>query len=623
MRAESKVHQSHLEKRAYIYVRQSSAGQVVNHPESARRQRELVKLAEALGWPGSRIVVLDEDQGKTGQVAAGREAYKRLLGDVSVGEVGMVVGLEVSRLARNMADWFPLLEMCALTETLIADEEGVYDPKDPNDRLVLGLKGTLSEAELHLIRARLLGARWSLARRGELRRKIPSGYAWDEHDHVVLEPDARVRSAIQGFFNRFQEIGSAYGVTQSYSRHGLLFPRREFRDRWDGPVRWGRLSVRLANRILHNPFYAGAYFYGRRRAVTTLDPATRTRKTVMQKLPLESWEVLIHDAHPAYISWGEFAGNQGRLKENWCMPSGGAGSARSGNTLLQGIVHCGRCGRQMSVRYWGRDAHPAYICTKQMATATQVYCSSVPAGRVDRWVEERILEVIQPVGIEAALAAVDELEKQSEDLRRQWKQRIEQAEYEAGLARRRYEAVDPDNRLVVANLERDWEEKLREVEALRKEYEQRAATPPMRLGEQERRRLHDLARDLPRLWRAKTTKSSDRKRVLRLLLRDVWLTQQDAPRRTRIQLHWQTGAVSEGEVERAWPIGRRFKTPDRVVQRLLELAESRTPAEIADALNREDLMTGRGLRFNASRVRNLLSRQNSRRSGQEAQGPEC
>ncbi|MGH7411230.1 MAG: recombinase family protein, partial [Candidatus Methylomirabilis sp.] len=406
----------------------------------------------------------------------------------------------------------------------------------------------------------------------------------------------------------------------SYTRDGLLFPQREFRGRWDGPVGWGRMRVRLANRILHNPFYAGAYFYGRQRAVTTLDPATQARKTVLQELPLESWEVLIRDAHPAYICWEEFAGNEKRLKENWCMPGGGMGSARSGQALLQGLAHCGRCGRRMGVRYWGRHSSAAYICARFTETAKAVYCSCVPAARVDRWVEERILEAIRPVGIEAALAAVEELEQRGEDLRRQWKQRIEQAEYEAGLARRRYEAVDPDNRLVAANLERNWEEKLCEVESLRKEYEERTGRPPMRISEEERRRLHELSRDLPRLWRAKTTKWSDRKRVLRLLLRDVWLSQQDDPRRTRVQLHWQTGAVSEGQVERPWPIGHRFKTPERAVQRVRELvAQDLKPREVAEVLNREGLETGRGLCFNRSRVGDLLRQLEFSRRKQEAE----
>lgn len=606
MSGSAKVLPAHLARRAYVYVRQSSPGQVLSHPESARRQRDLVKLAASLGWAASRIMVLDEDQGKSGQSSAGREAFKRILGDVSVGEVGIVIGLEVSRLARNSADWFPLVEMCGLTGTLIADEEGVYEPNDPNDRLVLGLKGTLSEAELQRIRARLHGARWSLARRGQLRRKIPSGYVWDEQGRVVKDPDERVQVALASFFQRFAEVGSALGLARSYGREGLLFPRRDFRGRWSGPVHWKALSVRDTTRILHNPFYAGAYFYGERRAVTTLDPETRTRKTVLQHLPRERWEVLIQASHPAYLSWEQFLANQERLKDNRCVKGTERGAARSGAALLQGIAYCGRCGRRMAMRYAGRDPYPLYLCRHHTNSGEDIRCQSVAASGVDAFIARRILEAIRPAGIEAAIAAIDELERRAEDLRRQWQHRITQAEYEAGLARRRYEVVDPENRLVAGNLERDWEEKLRELEALQKEYAVRTGQPPLRIDSEERRRLHELARDLPRLWHARTTKSSDRKRVARILVREVWLTQQDEPRLTRVQMHWQTGAVTEGEVARPLPIGLRFRTPGSVVERIRELAHSKRPSEIAAELSSEGLKTAQGKQFTAPRVSALL-----------------
>ena len=606
MSGSAKILAAHLARRAYVYVRQSSPGQVLSHPESARRQRELVKLATSLGWAASRIMVLDEDQGKSGQSSAGREAFKRILGDVSVGEVGIVVGLEVSRLARNSADWFPLVEMCALTGTLIADEEGVYEPNDPNDRLVLGLKGTLSEAELQRIRARLHGARWSLARRGQLRRKIPSGYVWDEQGRVVKDPDERVQAALTSFFLRFVEVGSALRLARSYGREGLLYPRRDFRDRWSGPVHWKPLSVRDATRILHNPFYAGAYFYGERRAVTTLDATTRTRKTVLQHLPRERWEVLIQASHPAYLSWEQFLVNQQRLRDNRFVTGTEKGAARSGAALLQGIAYCGRCGRRMGMCYVGRDSYPLYVCRRHTDTGESIRCQSVAALGVDAFVERRILEAIRPAGIEASIAAIAELERRAEDLRRQWQHRIAQAEYEAGLARRRYEAVDPENRLVTGNLERDWEEKLREVEALQKEYAERMSQPPLRIDGEERSRLHELSRDLPRLWHARTTKSSDRKRVVRILVQEVWLTQQDEPRLTSVQIHWQTGAVTQGEVARPLPIGLRFRTPASLVQRIREMERTKRPREIAAVLTSEELKTAQGKPFTAPRVRALL-----------------
>jgi DNA invertase Pin-like site-specific DNA recombinase len=607
MRSPAKVRTEHLSRKAYIYVRQSSPGQVVNHPEGARRQRDLVKLAVALGWPASKIVVLDADQGKTGRTATGREAFKRMLGDVSFGEVGIVIGLEVARLARNGADWFPLVEMCSLTATLIADEEGVYDANEPNDRLVLGLKGTLSEAELYRIRARLQGARWSLARRGELRRKIPTGYVWDERGRVVMDPDERVRASLRAFFSRFEEVGSACGVARAYAREGLSFPSRDFRGRWNGSVRWGVLGVRQATRLLHNPFFAGAYFYGERRATTTLDPETRSRKTVLRRHPLEEWEVLIRDSHPAYLSWEQYLRNQERLQQNWTLKEGGTGAARSGATLLQGIAYCGSCARHMAVRYSGRTAYPSYICNRHTKAGEWIYCQSVPASGVDRFVSGHVLDAIQPAGIQAALSAIEELEKRSQELRRQWEHRIAQAEYEAKLARKRYEAVDPDNRLVARNLEADWEDKLRALDQLREEFAERSSQPPMKVTAKDRELLRGLAKDLPRLWHAKSTKASDRKKIVRILIRDVWLVQQDEPRQTNVQIHWQSGAVTQGQLERPFPLGIQSKTPVATANRIQQLdSENKNSREIAETLNREGLKTAHGSPFTAARVRNLL-----------------
>lgn len=505
--------------------------------------------------------------------------------------------------------------MCGLTGTLIADEAGVYDANDTNDRLLLGLKGTLSEAELHLMRARLQGARWSLARRGELRRRIPPGYLWDERGRVMQDPDERVRTAIHTFFRRFEQVGSACGLARSYHAEGMEFPRGGFRGRWDGPLQWGHLTVRLANRVLHNPFYAGVYFYGRQRSQTTLDAETKTRRTVQRQLPLESWEVVIHDSHAAYISWEEFQRNEKRLEENRCVKEVGAGSPRRGATLLQGIAYCGRCGRQMHVRYPGRHAYPMYTCARHTATGESEYCQGAGAVLVDRWVEEKILAAMAPLGIEAALKATEELERRSGDLRRQWELRIERAEYEAGLARRRYEAVDPDNRLVAGNLERDREEKLQAGERLRREYAERAGHPPIRITPEDGRRLLELARDLPRLWHAKSTKSSDRKKIVRILLRDVWLWQEEEPRQTRIRIHWQTGAVTEGTVERPLPAGLKFTTAEEVVQKLGELyAQSKSYKEVAEQLNQEGMRTGRGNPFTESRVRRVVYKHNLRRA---------
>lgn len=608
MSAVSKIGPEHLSRRAYIYVRQSSMGQVLSHPESARRQRDLVKLARDLGWSPSQIIVLDEDQGKSAATSSGREGFKRIVGDVSVGEAGVVIGLEIARLARNCADFFPLIEMCALTRTLIADEEGVYNPNEPNDRLILGVKGTLSEAESHMIRARLQGARWSLARRGELRRKIPTGYVWDEMKRVVKDPDERIRTAFDAFFRRFDDVGSACGLARRYDSDGLLFPTRDFRGPWNGRVEWRPLTVRHANLVLHNPTYAGVYCYGERRAATQLDPETKSRKNVSLRKPLDSIEVLIQGVFPAYISWEHFLANQQRLKENNCVLPGSRGAVRSGAGLLQGIVYCSRCGRRMSLAYESQR-YAFYQCKQKTSLAKEVFCFMVSAARVDAWVAERILNEVRPLGIAAALAAIEELERRSQEIRKQWEQRIEQAEYEALLARRRYEQVDPAHRLVAANLERDWEDRLKDLEELRREYAARAQKPPMRITADERARLRELACDLPRLWHAKTTKQEDRKKVIRMLVEDVWLDKDRASRTAQIRIHWMTGAVTEGRVDLRPSEAAVFKTPPATVDRIRQLAAgSRKLEAMAVQLNEEGHRTGRNNEFTGTRVRSLVQR---------------
>lgn len=609
MRGEEKIRQDHRARKAYVYVRQSSPGQVMRHPESGRRQRELAKLAEALGWARSQVVVLDGDTGKSAKTTENRYAFKKIVGEVCAGEVGIVLGLEVARLARNAADWFPFVEMCALTETLMGDEDAIYEPNDYYDTVVLGFKGTFSEAEHRAIKMRLQGARWSLAERGKLRRKIPVGYVRDELRRSIKDPDERVRSAVDLFFARYRELGAGCAVARSFNAEGLLFPHRDYRGPWDGPVKWKPLGVKMANHILANPFYAGVYSYGERRAKTILDPQTKTRKTVMEHLPMDSWKVFIHNDHPGYISWEAFMSIRRQQKENRFGAGCGAGAPRPGPTLLQGMAYCGACGRKLSIQYSGKHHYALYQCKGVLDSGEHVYCQAVPSERVDRWVEARVLEAITPMGVEAAVAAVEELQRRSEEVRRQWEQRIEHGEYETKLARKRYEAVDPENRLVAANLERDWEAKLQEVEDLRREYEERSQKPPILIPEEDLKEVRALTQDIPRLWRAKTTREEDRKRIVRILIRDVWLTQEDEPWQTRVKIHWQTGAVTEGILERRLPIAQQVKTPVEVVERIRQLyAQDRARAWIAEQLNREGLRSGRGLEFNARRVGDIIQR---------------
>ena len=373
------------------------------------------------------------------------------------------------------------------------------------------------------------------------------------------------------------------------------------------PVQWRALEVRHATNILHNPIYAGAYNYGERRSETRLDPETKTRTTKMIHLPMEEWEVLIPNAHPAYISWEQYLRNKQKLKENRSMPGEGGGAVRSGASLIQGIVYCGRCHRAMGIRYQGRNAYALYRCARQTKTGESIYCFAVPAERIDRWVEEQILNALRPTGIQAALGALEQLEKRSDSLRRDWEHRIEQAEYEVVLARRRYEAVDPDNRLVAGNLERDWEQRLQEVERLRQDYNERPSKPPIWISPEDRNKVRELSKDIPRLWRLKSTKNSDRKKIVRLLIRDVWVSQIDEPRQTRIRIHWQTGAVTEDTIKRPLPTENRTRTSEKVVERIRELyAKSMTYREIAERLNREGLKPARNNSFKDSTVTRVI-----------------
>jgi hypothetical protein len=447
-----------------------------------------------------------------------------------------------------------------------------------------------------------------MARRGVLRRKIPAGYVRDEERRSVKDPDERVRAAVDHFFAKFDEVGSVCALVRYYHAAGLLFPRRNPRGRWDSPVEWKPLEVRHATEIVNSPFYAGAYFYGACRAKTTLDPETKTRRTVMRRQAFDSWEVVIQNTHPAYISWDVFMRNRERLKQNRFAEGDGTGAARSGANLLQGIAYCFRCGRRLRIHFWGPRSAAVYHCHSPLQNGSSKYCMSVTAAGVDTWVEEQILEAIRPAGIEAAMAAVEELEKRSKELRRQWEHRITECEYEAELACRRYKAVDPANRLVASNLEKDWEEKLGQVEEAKKDYAERSTKGPMRITAEDRERVHALAKDIPRLWRSKTTKQSDRKRIVRILIREVWLDAVVEPRSTKVKILWKTGAVTEAVIDRPWPVGVAGKTPEEVVEAVRELeTKGLTCQKIAEQLNKRGLRPRLGEpRYTRQQVRYLL-----------------
>jgi DNA invertase Pin-like site-specific DNA recombinase len=480
-----KVKASHLKRSAYLYVRQSSLRQVFENTESTQRQYGLREQAVTLGWPLDRIIVIDSDLGLSG-ASSDREGFRRLVTEVSLAHVGIVLGLEVSRLARNSADWHRLLEICALTDTLILDEDGIYDPSHFNDRLLLGLKGTMSEAELHVLRARLQGGILNKARRGELMMRPPIGYAYDANARMVFDPDGQIQQAVRLVFETFRRTGSALATVRAFRQEGLLFPRRLHSGTRKGDVLWGKLEHCHVLRLLHNPRYAGVFIYGRTRCRKTIDG-----ETLVQHLPREQWHAFVADAHPAYISWEEHEHNQRRLREN----AHAQGSerekspAREGPALLQGLIVCGRCGRRMTVRYhWRRGGlAPDYVCQRKGIENAGSICQRASGAEIDRFIGAVLVEFINPITLDVALAVQQELHAQLEEGDRLRGQQVERARYEAELAQRRYMRVDPDNRLVADSLEADWNQKLKLLADTQQECEQLRERDHKRISEEQRR----------------------------------------------------------------------------------------------------------------------------------------
>ena len=521
-----KVSTDHLARDAYLYVRQSSLRQVMHNTESTKRQYALRERAVALGWPIERIHTIDSDLGRSGADAVGRDGFQQLVTKVAMGEVGIVLGLEVSRLARNNADWHRLIELAALSETLILDEDGVYDPAHFNDRLLLGLKGTMSEAELHVLKARLQGGIINKARRGELPVPLPIGFVYQGDNTVVLDPDRRITQSLEWLFTTYRETGSAMAVVKRFQQEGLEFPRRIRRGIGRGELHWGPLEHSRVLQILHNPRYAGAFVYGRHRTGRNAQ-----LKTTVRQVPREDWQVLIPDAHDGYISWEEYERNQATLDRNRMgFISGERGSMpREGIALLQGRVVCGICGERMRVRYQRikTTLAPYYLCTEASVRRAGKICQSIRGSHIDEAIGELLLETVAPAALDVALAVQEEIAdriRQADKLRTT---QLEQARYDAELARRRYLKIDPDNRLVADSLEADWNDRLRRLDTLQQEHEQQRKSDQQLLAEDARERIMMLAEDFPRVWQDPRTAPIERKRMVALLVEDVTLTKQE------------------------------------------------------------------------------------------------
>jgi DNA invertase Pin-like site-specific DNA recombinase len=597
----TKVTGEHLSRGAYLYVRQSTLRQVLTNTESAARQYALRQKAVALGWPVEQIVTIDTDQGQSGASATDRAGFQRLVAEVGMRRAGIVLGLEVSRLARNNADWHRLLELCALSRTLICDEDGLYDPADFNDQLLLGLKGTMSQAELHFIRARLVGGQRSKARRGELQMPLPVGLVYDTAGKVVLDPDTSVQNAIRHLFAVFARSGSARAVVQQFHREQLPFPVRIRRGAHKGELAWMPLQHWRVLNTLHNPRYAGAFVYGRRR-----ERLTPNGKKSFQLLPRDQWMTLIRDAHPGYLSWDAYETNQKLLLRNAAAHGDdrATGPAREGPALLQGLIVCGRCGNRMTVRYHThRDAQvPVYQCMRDSIQDGGPRCQSVPGSGVDAAISQLLLDTITPLAMEVALAVQDELDGRAEHADALRHQHVQRAHERANLARRRYLAVDPGNRLVADSLEADWNDALRALNTTQDDYERASAAAATTLTEQHEARIRALATDFPALWSNPATPQRERKRMVRLLIEDVTIVKTD-----QIHLHirlrgGQTTSLTTPIPLKAWQA--RQTQPDTLTA-LDRLLDDHTDAEAAELLNQDGHRSGEGKPFTARIVLHL------------------
>jgi len=601
-RGNPKIRPDHLDRPAFVYVRQSTLFQVLEHTASTARQYDLVQRAEELGWSRASITVIDQDQGLSGASAVDREGFQFLIAQVGLGKAGAVLSLEASRLARSCSDWYRLLEICALTDTLVIDEDGVYDPSQYADRLLLGILGAMSEAELHWLRNRLLGGKLTRAKEGALRMRPPAGLIYDAARQLVLDPNEEVQQAVRLLFSLFEQTRSALAVVKHFGEHRLLFPDRLWGKDRDGELLWKPLGHGRVLDVLHNPRYAGVYVYGRtqtrKRTLPNEPPRIKGRT---RRVAAADWPIVRHNAHPGYVSWEQFLRNQQCLDDNCTSQGNGRrGAVREGHALLQGLVLCGQCGRRMSVRYIRNDATPSYECNQVHKQQGGRTCQVVRGDGVDTAVSRLFLEALQPAHLEVSLATLEQIEQQARQVDRQWQLRLEGVRYEADLARRRFVAVDPEYRLVARTLERDWNDKLAEVERLEREYAALPAQGPRLLVPEERQRILALVADLPALWCAETTTQTERKQLLRFLIKDVTLTKRDQV--ISLAIRWQTEACTVVEVPRPPRSCDARRTDAAVIARVRVLATSHTDEQIAAILNEEGMTSGMKEKFTVSKI---------------------
>jgi DNA invertase Pin-like site-specific DNA recombinase len=589
----SKIATGHLARKAYLYVRQSTPRQILDNTESTKRQYALKQRAVALGWPVDQIVVIDNDLGHSAASVADREGFRQMVAEVTMGRVGIVMGLEVSRLARNSADWHRLLEICSFTDTLILDEDGIYNPASFNDRLLLGLKGTMSEAELHLMRMRLRGGLLTKAKRGELAQVLPVGFVYNDQNQVVLDPDTLIQECVRLALSTFEREGSAHAVLKYFRSKNLFWPCRPPMGPRQHEVYWRPIRRFHVIAMLKNPRYAGTYFFGRARH--SKDPATGRR--TQRLVPRDEWHALIPGAHIGYISWEQYEKNQLTLERNAkARVVELKAPPREGPALLQGLALCGNCGRRMSLRYHLRKGAliPDYLCQDLLPYDQRKACMSVPGASVDAAVSEVLLEAVSPMALEVSMAVDQELRVRLEEVDRLRQKQVERAQYEASLAERRYKFVDPANRLVADSLEAEWNVKIRDLNEAVSEYERQRVVDRQVLSDAEQAKVRELATEFPRLWNDPHVSDRDRKRIIHLIVEDVTLRRD---KEVTILIRFKGGltrTITAPLAKTGWQL---HMTPPETLAEIDRLLNDHTDREVAQILNERGVPTGTGKKF--------------------------
>jgi DNA invertase Pin-like site-specific DNA recombinase len=615
----AKVKPHHLARQAIVYVRQSTTQQVLHNKESTARQYALDQRAVQLGWPISTVTVVDEDQGLSGQSAAGRSGFAYLLGQVALNHVGIILGLETSRLARSNKDWHQLLDLCAIFQTLLADQDGVYDPTQYNDRLLLGLKGTMSEAELHLLRNRMDEGLLHKARRGEVYNHPPIGYVKAPTGGFALDPDEQVQSVVRLLFEQCERQGTVCGLLRYLVQHNILIPVRPHQRALRGQLQWRRPNRVTLQTLLHHPIYAGYYRFGHRAVDPRKKVAGRRQSGRTFRAPKDCL-VLLPDHCPASIKADQFWANQERLQQNRARFDT-LGAARQGPALLSGLLRCGRCGYRMVVNYNNAHNGLRYNCYHALVCYGEPDCQSLSGKRLDALIAGQVLAALQPAALQLHLAAAADLEQQRQRLHQNWHQRLERSRYEAERAARQYGEVEPENRLVARELERRWEEALQEQARLQREYEQFAAQRPAQLSAVQREQIEQLAADIPQLWAAESTTAADRQRLVRLLIEQIEVTVQGQSEQVKVAITWAGGFVSEHDMVRTVQRYEQLAEYPRLVARIEELrAAGKSMEEVATVLNAEGYHPPKRVeRFTGGMVAGFLARKYERAGADHGQ----